>query len=67
MFEKLDDIESSNDDTVFVNADFDNVTFFSDDMGLANVDLNNVSTDDDNFDISNPETIMHVRLMPWCN
>ena len=52
---------------VSVTADSDNVTFFSDDMGLANVDLNNVSLDDDNFDTDNPETILHVRLMAWCN
>ena len=25
-----------NDSTVFVNADYDNATFFSDDMGLVN-------------------------------
>ena len=36
-------------------------------MGLVNVDLNNVSPDDDNFDDVDPETIIHARLMAWCN
>ena len=34
---------SFNGDIVFVNADYDNVTFFSNDIGLVNVDLNNIS------------------------
>ena len=35
-------------------------------MGLVNVD-HNVSHDDDNIDDDDPETIIHVRLMVWCN
>ena len=31
-------------------------------MGLNTVDLNNINLDDDH-----PETIIHVRLMAWCN
>ena len=27
----------------------------------------NISLDDNNFDEDDPETIAHVRLMPWCN
>ena len=34
---------------------------------LVNVDLNNISLGGDNFDDDNPETIIHVRLMVWCN
>ena len=56
-----------NDDIVFVNADYENVTFFSDDMGLVNVNLNNVSLGDDNFDNDDLETVIHVRHMAWCN
>ena len=52
----------SNGDIVFVNSD--NVTLFSDDMGLATIDLNNIWPDDDNFD---DETIIHVKLVAWCN
>ena len=52
-----------NDDVVFVNANYYNITFFSDDKGLVNVDLNNVSPDVDTFYHDNPETIIHVRLV----
>ena len=41
MLKDLDDAVSFKDDIVFVNEDYDNVTFFSDDIGPANVDLNN--------------------------
>ena len=41
--------------------------FFSDDMGLVNADLNNASLDEDNFDNNGLETIIHDRLMIWCN
>ena len=61
MLEKLDDVVFSNDDVVFVNADFDNVTLSSDDMGLINVN------DGVNLDSDDPETINHVGLMAWCN
>ena len=27
----------------------------------------NINLDDDNFDADDPETIIHVRLMTWCN
>ena len=27
----------------------------------------NINLDDDNFDVDDPETIIHVRLMTWCN
>ena len=56
-----------NDDVVFVNANYDNVTFFRDVKGLVNVDLNNVSPDDDNFYHDDPETIVHVRLVACYN
>ena len=29
--------------------------------------VNNISLDDDNFDDDDPETIIHVRLIAWCN
>ena len=36
-------------------------------MGPVNVDLNNISLDDDSFDNGDPKTIIHVRLLAWCN
>ena len=36
-------------------------------MGLNTIDFNNINNDDDNFDENDPETIIHVRLMAWCN
>ena len=36
-------------------------------ISLVNVDLNNVNTNDDNFDNDDPETVIHVRLITWCN
>ena len=42
--------------------------FFSDARGLDTINLNNTNPDDDNFDDDdNSETIIHVRLMTWCN
>ena len=36
-------------------------------MGLVIIDLDNINLDDDNFDEDALETIIHVRLMAWCN
>ena len=63
----LDNTVLFNDGIIFVNGDSDNVTIFSDDMGLVNVYLNNVSLEDVNFDNDDPETIIHVKFMVWCN
>ena len=49
------------------NEGSDNTTIFSHDMGLIIIYLNNIKLDDDNFDDDNPQTIIHVRLMVWCN
>ena len=62
---KPDDVVFSNDAIVFVNSVSDNITFFSDNMGLVNVDRNNIGLHGDNFD--DIETIMHFRLLAWCN
>ena len=63
-------VNRANDDIIFVNEDSDNVTFFSDrylDTGILSVDLNNVILENVNFDEYDPETIIYVRLMAWCN
>ena len=62
----LDNAEIINDNIVFVD-DSDNVTFFSDDMGFAYVDLNNLSLENNHFDDDNPETIIEIRIVTWCN
>ena len=50
MIQKPGDVVLSNDDAVFVNKDFDKVTFFSDEVGILNVDLKNINLHDVNFD-----------------
>ena len=67
MIKKLDGDLFSNDNIIFVNEDFNYVTFFSDEMGILSVDLNNVNLDDVNFDEGDPETIIHVKLTSWRN
>ena len=65
MLEKRDDVVFANDDIVFINWDYDNVSCFGDDMALVNINVNNVSLDDDNFDDDDPKTVIHVRIMAW--
>ena len=36
-------------------------------MGILSVAFNNIIFDDVTFDENDPETIIHVRLMPRCN
>ena len=36
-------------------------------MDLNIIDLNNINLDDDDFHEDDPETIIHVRLIAWCN
>ena len=36
-------------------------------MGIISVDLNKINLDDVNFDEDDTETIIHVRIMAWCN
>ena len=62
----LDNAEIINDN-IFSVDDSDNVTFFSDDMGFAYVDLNNLSLENNHFDDDNPETIIEIRIVTWCN
>ena len=66
MLKDFDNIVFFNGDTIFANEDSD-VKFLSDGMGFVNVDLNNVNLGDDNFDNYDPQTIIHVRIMAWCN
>ena len=67
MIKKLADDLFSNNYTVFVNVDSNNVTFFSDKMGNFSVDLNKINVDDVNFNEDDPESIIHFRFMIWHN
>ena len=48
---------------LFLNEHSGNVTFSIDEMGILSVDL----TLSVNFDEDDPDTIIHVRLLAWCN
>ena len=67
MIKKLDGDLFVKGDIIFVNEDYNNVTFFSDELHILSVDLININLDDINFEEDDPETIVHVRLMAWCN
>ena len=58
---------TDNDDILFFDEDFGNVTSSSDEMGILSVDLNNINLEDVNFCEDDPETIIHVRLMACHN
>ena len=57
----------SNDDIDLDDMNSDIAKFFSDARGLHTINLSNNNPDDDNFDDDNSETIIHIRLMTWCN
>ena len=67
MIKKLDDDLFSKDDIIFVNENSNNATFFSNQISILCVDLNNINLDDVNFNEDDPETIIVVRIMTWCN
>ena len=67
MLEKLDKGVFSDDDVDLDDINSNIVTFFSDDMGLNTIDLNSINFDNNNFNDDDPETIIHVRFMAWCN
>ena len=68
MLEKLHDLLLTNDDIIVLIKVLSKVTFFVDKLGILGVDLDKIKlADDNNFDEDNPETIIHVRLLTWCN
>ena len=62
IFEKLDNVVLSNDDTDLDDMYSDIAAFFSDGMGLVTIDLNNINLDDDHFDEDDPTNIVLFRL-----
>ena len=51
----------------FFDKNYGNATFCSEEKGILNVDLNEITLNDVNFYENDPETMIHVRLMVYCN
>ena len=52
----------------FFNEDFSSHIILLINVGIARVDLGNINLDyDNNFDEDDPETIINVRHLTWCN
>ena len=55
-------------ETLLVDENFGNVTFFANKtMSVLSVDLNKTNLDDVDFYEDNPETIIHIRIFVWGN
>ena len=68
MLEKLDDVLHANDDILFYKENFDEVTFIVNQRHILAVGLDKINLDNDNnFYEDDPDTIIHVRLLVWCN
>ena len=67
MIKKLNNALFADYDVLFFYEDSANVKFYSDGMGILSLDLTNINLDDVNFYKDDLETIIHVRLMTWCN
>ena len=56
----------ANNVILFCNEDFDKVTFIANQRHIIAAGLYKVSFDNDNnFDEDYPDTIVHIRLLPW--
>ena len=66
ILEKFHDALNANY-ILFFDEDFSKVTFFVNQMGILDVDLDIINDDDNNIDEDDPDTIIHVRLLAWCN
>ena len=60
---KLHESLFTNDDKVFFDEDFCNVTFFADQVGTLKVDLDKINLDSVDFYEDDPRTIIHVRRL----
>ena len=62
----LEKFHDANDDILFLNEDFNEVTFFANQIDILAVDLDKIDHDDvNNFDEDDSDTIIHVRLLAW--
>ena len=62
MLENFRDALLLNDDILFFNEDFNKVTFCANQMVILAINLHKIS-----FDENDSDTIIHVRLLAWCN
>ena len=66
MLEKLVNALHANNDILFYNEDFNKVTFITCQRHILAAALDKIKLDNDNnFYEDNPDTIIHVRLLPW--
>ena len=68
MLEKFHDSVLANYDMFFFEEYFSKVTFFGNKMSIFSVDRDKTDLgDDNNFHEDGPETIIHVRILTYCN
>ena len=68
MLEKFHDSVLTNYDMFFSEEYFSKVTFFGNKMSIFSADLDKTNLgDDNNFHEDSPETIIHVRILTYCN
>ena len=60
---KLHEALFNNDDKLFFDEDFCNVTFFADQKGILKVDFDKINLDGVDFYEDHPRTIIHVRRL----
>ena len=66
MFEKCHDALLANNDILFSFGDFCKVIFFINNMGYPDVDLDKINLNNDKTSYEDdPETIIHIRFLPW--
>ena len=58
----------ANDDILFFDEDFNKVIIFADKMGIFAVYYDKINLeDDDKLLKDDPNTIIHIILLAWCN
>ena len=67
ILENLCDTLFANDDILLFAEDIGNFTFFVNKMGIICEDLDKIHLDDADFDEHDPESIIHIILLTWCN
>ena len=68
LFETFHGALLANDDRVIFGEDFSKVNGFTKEMDILGVDLDKINHEDDNkFYRDDPDTIIHVRFLAWCN
>ena len=55
----------ADENILYFNEDFGNVTFCCNEMGILSVNLNNANLDDNNYEEDDPDTIILIRILAW--